>query len=299
MKRNVSPADNLTEGEMATIVAYLDGTLSDDQRTAFEQRLRSEPALLELVDSSFAMEDLLQGWGSRPADLFIPATRRLWIPGVAAALILVAAIFSVVHSPPAGEEFRIALVAARDDFLVKHPELAGIWPIDQDRGLKRKEELSPVSMNLLTQLYRTEVDRALEHGVHDASFASFHIAIELPCDASVVAFSIEERREVRRLFPEGLNVGQSPGPEQAAVGFLVEGTHVLAPNGDPLGMGFISNPSVRSTTILVGYRETPISTDLLRSLDESMERTHTVTELRTTLEQHGITVANELHIVED
>lgn len=292
------------DADLARILAYLDGTLSDTEARAFEVRLGSEPELARHFEELAEMDEELRR--TLVADVPRPAARspHRWFMRVAVAASIAVALGTLWWSgalrgyrTDPSTDLRLALVettpsdADFNELLGFDAEWLPIGMGYRDAGSAPAPEADVYAAALEAAL-RARTDDALEGTTPIDEVESFLIAFHPERASHVVLVVAWEGRAARRTLPRGTtSVRYEPGRT-----YLLPGEPLRLPDNWRSTQRVEYQPGIlthRGVDATLAVHEEPIPAALLAELDELLARTPTNTDpepLRSWLARHAFDV---------
>ncbi len=275
MNRNSARQPELSAGEIATIVDWIDGNLSAESALEFELRLCAEPELAARVES-FSNLDALMRRRSRASG--VKARPRphwgVWTALAAAALVVIAVLPRFLASPE--PTFEVALApsfALAEDWTLQSAELKGTCApgIAMTRG-ENPTQLSPEEFLRRAALTETAVvAQALQAGRRELEAGWFVVPIELSAPASVVVLGFCQAAPTLRLFPDQKVADPTKDASRLAAGRqLLPGARAsFGRSAQTIDYrpGFLVPLGAQEFVVLVGVREAEIDAASLAELD--------------------------------
>jgi hypothetical protein len=303
---------NLTEEDMANLVAFIDATLSPSERARLELRLAREPELARALESLLETDEhmrrsssLQERAGPRPS---VARSRAWWwITSAAAALALALALDRWIAPRSSRSDWVVAIAPSwesPDEYVAHHPELAGLKP--PGLGVLRGED-EPANIGAAEFAARARASEDAAPGPIagvpvSAGYFVIPFTAARPC--SVIVVGVPDRGSSLRLYPEPGDA--RPPAEQAR---FEAGEHVLprprievvsSPGAEPsvrYNRGFLVPVGSQEMSVIVAVRTEPLDAGALGQTDDTLARSEDVRSLREILAGRGFELET-LHVLE-
>ncbi len=275
MKLGSARQPELPAEQIATIVDWIDGSLSAEAALEFELCLTADPELAARVEAFADLDAQMR------RELCTPGVRArarphwgVWTALAAAALVVIAVLPRFLASP--APTFEVALApsfALAEDWTLQSAELKGSCApgIAMARG-ENPTQLSPEEFLRRAALTETAVvAQALESGQRELEAGWFVVPIELSAPASVVVLGFSQSAPTLRLFPDPKVADPTKEASRLAAGRqLLPGARArFARSAQTIDYrpGFLVPLGTQELVVLVGVREAEIDTASLAELD--------------------------------
>lgn len=202
----MTPLDGVSDADLSTIIAYLDGELEADEMIRFELRMSEEPALARAFES-FAHTDVLER-ASRHGSEETGKTVRMW-PRVliAAAAIIVALVTLLIWRSSSDEvEFLVAAFPSGVS-MSRYNEYLGLSP-DQHPDVHRGGDTEvPVTPDEYFQLVKEAEQVAFESVLQSqgkelrATSGYFILPFRASAEVSAIVAIVSDAGKAELVFP--------------------------------------------------------------------------------------------------
>lgn len=290
----------LDDDDLARCIAFLDGTLPEDERERFLRRLAAEPGLAQELESVAAVDDALR---ARPRPQAVAGRRAsrgpraAWIVAAAAALVVALLALGPWNRSPVST--RVALVASDEsplDWLERHRGLETLRPPGLD-ALRAHGEPPNVGA-------REFVERALAaargttEATETAEIAAGYYRVEIAAAAPVSALvvALPAAGAPARVFPEEREALAATRAARCEAGrhVLPREPFALVDRSGEAGVeydrGFLVPVGARSVRVLVATRAAELEEREIADLDAALARGEPEAAIESTLREHGFDV---------
>jgi hypothetical protein len=304
--------DGPGERDMQGIVDYVDGGMSPEEQSAFEERMEANPELRRAAEEFLDQDLLLHAHPEDVRRVAAPSwiARHRALVAAAAAVVAVFGLWAIGSDEEAGDRISVVAAAPNAADMLRHDALVNLSP--PWSASVRGESASGKSPNVEAEDFVKKVDDMYaarpRSSEGDVLGTGFRLLLELDGPRTVVVLGVSQQKSPRRLFPDRFDTRALGRTRYEAGERWVPGFPV---NVDAAGeVDFVKPLIVRESdevlTVLIGLRPEPLTASELARIDARItsaeghpspvgELSAALIELGFEVEQRTVRDPNPLH----